>query len=104
MNESNPAPWLVVGAGAWGSALALKLAQTGVPVRLWARDAAAVAALHASGENVPYLPGIHFPACVRTYSELEVAAHGVSNVLIATPTAAFGAMLSVLAEHSGECR
>ena len=104
MNESNPTPWLVLGAGAWGSALALKLAQTGVSVRLWARDAAALSALHATRENARYLPGIRFPTSISTFSELGAAAQGVRNVLIATPTGAFEGMLSALAEHIEEPR
>ena len=104
MNESNPTPWLVLGAGAWGSALALKLAQTGVSVRLWARDAAALSALHATRENARYLPGIRFPTSISTCSELGAAAQGVRNVLIATPTGAFEGMLSALAEHIEEPR
>ena len=99
VNESDSAPWLVLGAGAWGSALALKLAETGVSVRLWARDAQAVLDLKETAENARYLPGIQFPPSISAFSDLRAAAEGVRNVLIATPTGAFDGILSALLEH-----
>ncbi len=42
----------VVGAGSWGTALALQIGRRGTPVRLWARDAALAASISATRENV----------------------------------------------------
>ena len=52
----------VLGAGSWGTALAIQLARNGNAVQLWARDADAVAALAADRENKRYLPGCALPA------------------------------------------
>ena len=54
---------LVLGAGAWGSAVAMGAAQhpAGHAVTLWARDAAQLAAMQAGRENARYLPGMAFP-------------------------------------------
>ena len=99
MNNTGPKPWLVLGAGAWGSALALKLAATGVPVRLWARDATLVAALRATCENPGYLPGVRFPDNISACENFATAARDVRDVLVATPTSAFETMLDHIAGH-----
>ena len=52
----------VLGAGAWGTALAVLLASKGVPTRLWARRKAQAEALKAMRENRDYLPGVALPA------------------------------------------
>ena len=51
---------VVIGAGAWGTALAMSAASRGDGrvVTLWARDAAQAQAMHGSGENARYLPGV----------------------------------------------
>jgi len=64
----------IVGAGGWGSALAILLASRGRCVTLWARDEAKVRRLSCSRVNEPYLPGIAFPASVEFTSDLEAVA------------------------------
>ena len=50
----------VIGAGAWGTALAIQAARAGNSVTLWARDPARAATIAASREN-PHLPGMRLP-------------------------------------------
>jgi glycerol-3-phosphate dehydrogenase (NAD(P)+) len=57
----------VVGAGAWGTALALQAARAGNQVTLWARDAMRAASIAASREN-PRLPGVQLPAAITVTS------------------------------------
>ena len=54
---------IVLGAGAWGSAVAMSAAQhpAGHAVTLWARDAAQAQQMRSQGQNARYLPGINFP-------------------------------------------
>ena len=54
----------VIGAGAWGTALAIQAARAGNGVTLWARDPARAAAIAASREN-PRLPGVRLPEAVH---------------------------------------
>jgi glycerol-3-phosphate dehydrogenase (NAD(P)+) len=79
----------VLGAGAWGTALAAALAPRHT-VQLWARDEAALAAIARSRRNERYLPGVRLPAQLHCTGELAAAVaqarHGL--LLIATPTAA----------------
>ena len=58
------APVAVVGAGSWGTALAIHLGRVGAPVRLWARDPALAQAVRAARENARYLPGLALPDAV----------------------------------------
>ncbi len=54
----------VLGAGAWGTALAVALSGNNA-ITLWCRDAAQARAMRADGENRRYLPGIHLGACAK---------------------------------------
>ena len=54
----------VIGAGAWGTALAMAFARTGKIVHLWGRDETQMRRLATQRENAKYLPGISFPASV----------------------------------------
>ena len=87
----------VLGAGAWGTALALLLARNGRPVRLWTRDAAAAARLARERENRRYLPGHSFPPCLSIEPELEAGAASADEVLVAVPSHAFREVLGRVA-------
>ncbi|MDQ6619518.1 MAG: NAD(P)-dependent glycerol-3-phosphate dehydrogenase [Pseudomonadota bacterium] len=78
----------VLGAGAWGTALAIHLARRGpVAVALWARDPTQSRSISERRENVRYLPGIALPETLRVTSDL--ASLGAPELLIvATPVAA----------------
>jgi glycerol-3-phosphate dehydrogenase (NAD(P)+) len=87
----------VLGAGAWGTALATALARRHA-VHLWARDAGLAAAMAATRRNDRYLPGIDLPATLRCSADLAAAVGhaGAGLLLIATPTAALRQVLRQL--------
>ncbi|HSC65614.1 MAG TPA: glycerol-3-phosphate dehydrogenase, partial [Caldimonas sp.] len=87
----------VLGAGAWGTALAVH-ACAAQPTLLWARDPAQAAAMRATRRNARYLPEVALPAALEVESDLSVAlAHSAGGlVFIATPMAGLAAMLSSL--------
>jgi glycerol-3-phosphate dehydrogenase (NAD(P)+) len=90
---------LVIGAGAWGTALAVSAAraQGRHQVTLWARDAARVQAMQAERTNARYLPGIAFPEGLRVQggsdASLDQALSGQDLVIMATPVSAARDML-----------
>ncbi len=92
---------LLLGAGAWGTALAVSAAPRH-QVSLWARDPAQAAALQASRENARYLPGIGLPPALEVVaadaSRLAALAAGHSLVVIATPMAGLRGLLAALRE------
>ncbi len=87
----------MVGAGAWGCALAGVAASNG-PVRLWARDAAAVASIAASGV-APRLPAVRLDPAVQATARLDDLSD-CDALLVVVPAAATAAVLARLAGWS----
>lgn len=76
----------VLGAGSFGTALAVHLARHGSDTLLWGRDAAKLAAMQEARENAQYLPGCHFPAKLTATADLAAAVGEAGDLLIATPS------------------
>ena len=76
----------ILGAGSWGTALAVHLGRQGHAVRLWARNAALAEEMAARRANAVYLPDVSLPPGVVPVSSLERAVQGVSLVLSAVPS------------------
>lgn len=76
----------VIGAGSYGTCLAILAASAGHRVTLWARDPATVAALAADRENKAYLPGYRLPDAIEVTSDLAAAVRGKPIVLGVTPS------------------
>jgi len=76
----------VIGAGSWGTALALAFARGGRDVRMWGRNATHVREMAADRENRRYLPGAAFPENLAVHESLETALAGIRDVLIAVPS------------------
>jgi glycerol-3-phosphate dehydrogenase (NAD(P)+) len=86
----------IIGAGAWGTALATVAARAGLPVRLWARNPGVVSVMAGEHENTARLPGIVLPeGIVPTSSRSDLAA--CDCVLIATPAQAMRAVMAEFA-------
>jgi glycerol-3-phosphate dehydrogenase (NAD(P)+) len=79
-------PVAVLGAGSWGTALALQFARGGREVRLWGRDAGQLAAIDANGVNNRYLPNAQFPDNLRVEADLGACLDGVRDILISVPS------------------
>jgi len=91
---------LVLGAGAWGTALAMSASQNPQArhqVTLWARDAAQAAAMQATRVNARYLPGLPLPAGLRVINgpadQLATLVQGQELVVIGTPMAGLRGVL-----------
>lgn len=82
----------VLGAGAWGTAIACALAAR-LQVSLWARDAGQAGAISSTRYNERYLPGIAVPASVAVTHALPEALSSAKLVLAATPVAGLRAVL-----------
>lgn len=78
-------PVAVMGAGAWGTALAKVLADAGHSVRLWARRADVAARINTARFNPGYLPGVRVPAAVWATADPAEALQGMTTVLLAVP-------------------
>lgn len=89
----------VLGAGSWGTALAVHLAREGRTVRLWARDPSLVAEMAATRVNQRYLPDVTLPATVRSTASLPSALEGAAFVIVAVPSHGVRAVVRAAAPH-----
>ncbi len=83
----------VLGAGSYGTALAICLARNGHETLLWGRDADQVNDMISARENVKYLAGCTFPDSLQATSDLRLAVQASDNILVVVPSHAFGDML-----------
>jgi len=92
-HTSTATPVAVLGAGSWGTALAIQFARAGRPTLLWGRDAAHLAQLAGDRCNRRYLPEAAFPDALRVESSLSNAVAIAHDILIAVPSHALRALL-----------
>src|SRR4026207_1526218 len=88
---------VVLGAGSWGTALAIQLARLSRPAVLWGRDPAHVAALARQRSNERYLPQAAFPDSLRVEADLAAAVRAAPDVLIAVPSHSLRLLLEEIA-------
>src|SRR6185437_11823381 len=88
----------VLGAGAWGTALAKTLQENGNAVTLWDLNAAALAEVQA-GRNERYLPGVVLPTDWKTEVDFKKAIGGAECVVLAVPSQAFREVSARLKGH-----
>jgi glycerol-3-phosphate dehydrogenase (NAD(P)+) len=82
-------PTVVMGAGAWGTALAIAIARNGHDVILWGRDSDHVKTMADTRTNERYLPGLAFPETLRLEADFTVAVAAAKHVLVSVPSVAF---------------
>jgi len=93
----------VLGAGSWGTALAIHLARNGHEVRLWGHHPAQIDALRAERENREHLAGIAFPESLQPLADLSAALGAADEVLVVVPSHAFGETIEAIAATGQPC-
>ncbi|MGH2950639.1 MAG: 1-acyl-sn-glycerol-3-phosphate acyltransferase, partial [Solirubrobacterales bacterium] len=91
----------VIGAGSWGTAVAVLLARGGLEVELGTRSAEKAQELSERGENAGYLPGVALPEGVTVKRSAEIEIAGCDLVCLAVPSAALPAVVGGLADRVG---
>lgn len=79
----------ILGAGSWGTAVAVHLAKAGNRVLLWGRDAKQMAHMREHRENALYLPGIPLPSLITPRDDLQYCLKMAEEVCLAVPSHAF---------------
>jgi glycerol-3-phosphate dehydrogenase (NAD(P)+) len=102
MHTPRAEPMTVIGAGSWGTALAILLAREGHTTQLWGRDGGQLRAMRAARRNARYLPEAVFPETLQIAEDLTQALKVSRDVLIAVPSHAFRAMLETIRPHLRE--
>ncbi|PLR99755.1 NAD(P)H-dependent glycerol-3-phosphate dehydrogenase [Bacillus sp. T33-2] len=78
----------VIGAGSWGTALAMVLADNGHEVRLWGHNPEQIEEINERHTNKKYLPGITLPEAIKGFSSLREAMSDIELIILAVPTKA----------------
>lgn len=89
----------VLGAGSYGTALAILLARNGHDTLLWGHDPQHIATLHQQRCNEQFLPDITFPASLRLADDLAAVAAEARDILLVVPSFAFADVLHQLQPH-----
>jgi glycerol-3-phosphate dehydrogenase (NAD(P)+) len=92
----------VLGAGSWGTAFSMVLADGGNDVTIWGRREEVCAAINDQRENVEYLPGIELPPGVSATHDHEKALHDADVVVLAVPSQRLRENLTVFAPYIAE--
>jgi glycerol-3-phosphate dehydrogenase (NAD(P)+) len=87
----------VLGAGSWGTALAMQFARSGRPTHLWGRDREQLDAMRRDRRNLRYLPAGEFPESLSVEPSLDAALDGALDVLVVVPSHGFRAVLRDIA-------
>ena len=94
----------VLGAGSWGSALAIQFARGGHGVALWSRDSGVAESIRKDGRHPRRLTGIAIPSEVQATSDLATALAGAEIVVLTVPCASYRDVLASLPASSGSPR
>jgi glycerol-3-phosphate dehydrogenase (NAD(P)+) len=86
----------IIGAGSWGTAMAVHLANTGERVMLWAKDPQHVIKMQQSRMNERYLPNIKLPETLTPTHDLEACQTMATHLILAVPSHAFSSVLNQL--------
>ncbi len=92
----------VIGAGSWGTALAILLAKNHSHVHLWAHRQEHVDSINAARCNMRYLPGIPLPSNLQATADLQTTLTGVDLVLVVVPSHAFRSTLKAIQPFMGK--
>ncbi len=76
----------VFGAGSWGTAFSMVLADAGNDVTIWGRREEVCETINSTGQNADYLPGIDLPPSIRATHDHEEALSGADTVVLAVPS------------------
>lgn len=99
MNSTPVTQIAVLGAGSWGTALAVLLERNGLQVKLWGHEEPHIQCLQRDRENKAFLPGIMLAPSIVPTSNLQAALHETDDVLVVVPSHAFRAVLGLSAPY-----
>ncbi|WP_455209537.1 NAD(P)H-dependent glycerol-3-phosphate dehydrogenase [Kaarinaea lacus] len=91
--NSKGKPIAVLGAGSWGTAIAISLTRDGKPALLWGRDEVQIATLVAERCNARYLPDVPLPESLEVSSDLQHIIENAGDIIVVVPSHAFRSIL-----------
>ncbi|MEJ9210181.1 NAD(P)H-dependent glycerol-3-phosphate dehydrogenase [Bacillus smithii] len=98
MNETNIDTITVIGAGSWGTALSMVLADNGCHVRLWGHNPQQIVEINEHHTNKKYLPKVTLPENIKGFASMEEALNDVELIVLAVPTKAIREVVRQMVE------
>lgn len=89
----------VIGAGSWGTALSMVLADNGHEVKLWTRSSEQAESIQTTGKNMRYLSGVELPSSIEATSSMEDAVRESEFVVVVVPTKAMREVLPKMKDY-----
>lgn len=89
-------PVVILGAGSWGTAIALYLARRGQIVRMWSIEKSEIDAMRAERANNRYMPGFTLPDTLQPMDDLAEAVKDVDDIIVVVPSVGFRHTLTLL--------
>lgn len=96
MESQQLKPITILGAGSWGTALALYLARRGQTVRMWSIEKSEIDAMLSERTNNRFMPGFSLPDTIHPTANLAEAVKDVDDVIVVVPSAGFRHTLTLL--------
>ncbi len=100
MTKIKTSPIAVLGAGSFGTSLAILLAKNGNPTRLWGRSCEHIKEMQVDRSNQKYLADLQFPKNLTLFEDFQSCIEGVKDILVVTPSYAFEQTLLQIKNHS----
>jgi glycerol-3-phosphate dehydrogenase (NAD(P)+) len=102
LNQNTMSDLTVIGAGSWGTALAIQIARAGSNVTLWGRDASHMAEMEQTRTNARYLPDWRFPELLTIGHDFQRSVAVSRQILVSVPSHAFRGVLEQIREALGD--
>ncbi|MDD9892299.1 MAG: NAD(P)-dependent glycerol-3-phosphate dehydrogenase [Gammaproteobacteria bacterium] len=100
--QNDPTPLAAIGAGSWGTAVAIQIARCNKPVKMWGRDSAQMQDMINTRRNQRYLPNDEFPELLTPQVDFAETCAGCRDFMISVPSHAFRETLEMLKPHFPE--
>jgi glycerol-3-phosphate dehydrogenase (NAD(P)+) len=97
--EKQHKPIVVLGAGSWGTAIAISLTRNNEPAILWGRDEAQISTLESTRCNIRYLPDVSLPDALALQADLEKTVTGAGDIIVVVPSHGFRSVLESIAPY-----
>ena len=101
-HDMNKNPLLVLGAGSWGTALAMVLSRNKYKTYLWDIDQEHIKNLNVDGANERHLPGVAFPESLKPIDDLNASIEEIKDIIIVVPCEALHDVLGRMQKVTGQ--
>lgn len=102
MDNQTSKPIAILGAGSWGTALALYLSRRGQHINIWSIDASEIDAMLKDKANNRYLPGHPLPDTLKPHVDITETIRGVQDILIVVPSVGYRQTLTLIKPQLGK--